>query len=649
MATELAKAYVQIVPSAEGIKGSISKVLGGEAKSAGESSGTMLGGKLVGALKTVIAAAGVGKLFTEALNAGGDLQQSFGGLETLYGEAADAAKNYAMRAAEAGISANDYAEQAVSFGAALKSAFKGDVAKAAEAANTAILDMADNSAKMGTDIASIQTAYQGFAKQNYTMLDNLKLGYGGTKSEMERLLKDAEKLSGVKYNIDNLGDVYDAIHVIQTDLGLTGVAADEAATTFSGSFGAMKAAAQNTLAALTTGENMYQPIQKLMKAAETFVIGNLIPMSSNIISAMPQVINNIVWEIGELLTKAAENTDGIVNMAANMIGDFVAGMGENIPYVITGAIELAAALARSIANYDWPGMATETIRYIKISLDEFAENVLGTDEGIVEAVKKAIVDKLPEVLEKGAEIVKTIVKGITNKLPDVLSTGIKVLRTVANGVLNSLPDIASAAGQVCSRFLQTIASNLPSILSKGFEIIGKLVAGIIEKIPDVVATVPKIFSNFAEGFKGVDWESLGKNIINGLVNGIKSGASSIIEAAKGAAQSAFDAAKEKLGIHSPSRVFRDKVGFMISAGIAEGITDGRSTVEKALNNVTGNIGYSFGSGTESVNGYRYNTYNGAGGYTQVINVNQQISTADELARKIRTESRYGLMGGVNIG
>lgn len=166
---ELGKAYVQIVPSAKGISGSISKELGGEASSAGKSAGL----NIAGAIKGAIAAAGIGKALKSTLEASGNLQQSFGGLETLYGAAADSAKKYAVEAAQAGISANSYAEQAVSFGAALKQAFEGDTVKAAEAANTAILDMADNSAKMGTDITSIQTAYQGFAKQNYTMLDNL--------------------------------------------------------------------------------------------------------------------------------------------------------------------------------------------------------------------------------------------------------------------------------------------------------------------------------------------------------------------------------------------------------------------------------------------------------------------------------------------
>ena len=213
--TSLGSAYVQIIPSAEGIKGSIQNVLEPEAAVAGKSAGT----GIARFVKKALAGAAIGKVLKDALSEGGNLQQSYiGGLETLYGDAADMAREYAKEAAAYGISMNNYSEQAVSFGAALKNAYGGDTLKAAEAANMAIQDMADNSAKMGTDINSVSQAYGGFAKQNYTMLDNLKLGYGGTKTEMERLLADAQELSGVEYDINNLGDVYNAIHVIQGEL-----------------------------------------------------------------------------------------------------------------------------------------------------------------------------------------------------------------------------------------------------------------------------------------------------------------------------------------------------------------------------------------------------------------------------------------------
>ena len=277
--TSLGTAYVQIVPTAQGIAGSIKGLLEAPSEEAGNSAGSKIG-KFV---KKALVAAGVGAAFVKvvkgAMDEGAKLQQSYlGGLDTLYGEAADAARDYAKQAAAAGISMNTYSEQAVSFGAALKNAYGGDVKKAAEAANTAILDMADNSAKMGTDIQSVQMAYQGFARGQYQLLDNLKLGYGGTRGEMERLLKDAEEFSGVHYDIDNLGDVYEAIHVIQGELGLTGVAAAEASETFSGSFNAMKASAQNFLGSLALGEGVQESLNQLMTSASTFFFGNFLPM-----------------------------------------------------------------------------------------------------------------------------------------------------------------------------------------------------------------------------------------------------------------------------------------------------------------------------------------------------------------------------------
>lgn len=376
--TTLGTAYVQIVPSAQGIKGSISSVLGGEAESAGASTGA----KIAAFAKKAIAAAGIGTAITMALNEGAKLQQSyFGGLDTLYGDAADAARSYAKEAAAAGISMNTYSEQAVSFGAALKNAYGGDVVKAAEAANTAILDMADNSAKMGTDIESVQMAYQGFAKGQYQLLDNLKLGYGGTKTEMQRLLADAEKFSGVHYDIDNLGDVYDAIHVIQGELGLTGVAAAEASETFSGSFNAMKASAQNFLGSLAIGENVSEALGQLMTSASTFFFNNFIPMLGTIIKSLPGAIwtflqqgvplllNNVSSLISNFATSISGLADGltgekvaawisttlpkILSAAGSIIKKFASGLIANLPKIVAALGRIGAAIVRGLGAALW--------------------------------------------------------------------------------------------------------------------------------------------------------------------------------------------------------------------------------------------------------------------------------------------------------
>lgn len=291
MATELGKAYVQIIPSAKGISGMIQKQMGGEVASAGVSAGESLGSKMMGAVSGVIAAAGIGKAIGASINEGAALQQSLGGVETLFKDSADKVKGFANEAYKTtGLSANAYMENVTGFSASLLQSLGGDTDKAAETANMAMIDMSDNANKMGTSMESIQLAYQGFAKQNYTMLDNLKLGYGGTKQEMQRLLADAEKLTGVKYDINNLSDVYSAIHTIQENLDITGTTSREAATTFTGSFESMKSAAQNVLGKLSLGEDIQPALQALMETTSTFLFGNLIPMIGNILKQIPILI-----------------------------------------------------------------------------------------------------------------------------------------------------------------------------------------------------------------------------------------------------------------------------------------------------------------------------------------------------------------------
>ena len=290
MATELGQAYVQIIPSAKGISGAIQNAISPEASAAGKSAGLTLGSTLVKTVTGVIAAAGIGKAFTSALSEGAALQQSLGGIETLFKGSADKVKAYANEAYRTtGLSANAYMENVTGFSASLLQSLGGDTEKAADVANMAMVDMSDNANKMGTSMDRIQDAYQGFAKQNYTMLDNLKLGYGGTKTEMERLLADAEKLTGVKYDINNLSDVYQAIHAIQGKLDITGTTAKEAASTFSGSFSAMKAAAQNVLGKLSLGESIGPSLRALYDTTKDYYFNNNNPMIGNILKGIHQI------------------------------------------------------------------------------------------------------------------------------------------------------------------------------------------------------------------------------------------------------------------------------------------------------------------------------------------------------------------------
>lgn len=529
MAAELGSAFISIIPKAPNIKNNITNLLGPAAESGGSTAGGKAGSALLSKLKGVVTVAAVGKIMKDAFSAGGDLEQSFGGLETIYGNAAEGAKQYAVQAASAGISANSYAEQAVSFGAALKQAFAGDTAKAMEAANTAIMDMADNSAKMGTDIGSIQTAYQGFAKQNYTMLDNLKLGYGGTKTEMQRLLADAQKLSGVKYDINNLGDVYDAIHVIQQDLGLTGVAAAEAETTLTGSFGAMKASWTNLLAAMTTGEGLDEAMQNLGKSAGN-LLKNVVRMLGNVARQLPQLLSGLFAAIGPELLPAA----------TGIIQGLLTGITTQLPQLLTGGSEMLLTIV----------------------------------QGIVEAV--------PQLLQAGLQIIPEILTGIVAALPQLLSTGSQILSTLLNGIITNLPQLLSGGAQAIGQFILGVIEHLPEILAAGIQLLGELATGVINAIPTLIMAVPEMFSQLGSALKDVDWASLGRAIIDGIVNGVKSAAGKLVQAAKDAVKNALKGAKSEAEVGSPSRLFADEVGRWIPAGMAVGIEEGQPVLNRQI-------------------------------------------------------------------
>lgn len=598
MSAELGKAYVQIVPSAQGISGAISSAIGGEATSAGQSAGL----NIVGAIKNVIAAAGIGTAIKNTLDAAGNLQQSFGGLETLYGDAADAAKAYATEAAAAGISANSYAEQAVSFGAALKQAYDSD-AEAVEAANVAILDMADNSAKMGTDIGSIQTAYQGFAKQNYTMLDNLKLGYGGTKSEMERLLADAKELSGVEYDIDNLGDVYSAIHVIQENLGLTGVAAEEASETFSGSLGAMKAAGENLLANLALGEDIGPALATLGVSVQNFVLNNLLPMLGNIFEGIPELLSGLSSTIIGMLNILNNNPDELVQTGISIVTSLVSAIVEAAPYLVEAAWNLIAALGSALINTDWASVGRDLISRLRSSVDLAAGEILGMDSATVDGFLSGITSALPSVLESGSQMILELLNGILGAIPDlimgagellntfttfflenaptIMEAGVNLILDMVKGITDSLPDITASAQEVISTFLTNVADNLPDILAQGGALLLELVTGIIEALPDLVVAVAELIGTIVTTLDDYDWLEIGKNILLGIKDGLLSILDTLADAITQIGNYIWDGICDYFGIASPSKLAA-WAGQMIAEGLAGGISDNTDLVDDAI-------------------------------------------------------------------
>ena len=418
MATNLGKAYVQIMPSAKGISGMISKELDGEVSSAGKSAGN----SLVSTIKGAVVAAGIGKLFASSLMEGGKLQQSLGGVETLFKNNANMVKQYANEAYKTtGLSANAYMETVTGFSASLLQSLGGDTAKAANVANTAMVDMADNSNKMGTSMELIQNAYQGFAKQNYTMLDNLKLGYGGTKQEMQRLLADAQKLTGVKYDINNLSDVYEAIHVIQKELDITGTTAKEASTTLQGSFASMKAAFLNLLGNLSLGNDIKPALQQLASTTMTFLVGNFLPMVGNILKGLPTLVIGAFSGLAEQLRGVFG--DEVVNKIQGYLTQ-VSGAVESFMNVLTGSmskqegIDLMKALGINEGTAD--SIVTiadnirtafqniwEAIKNVSAIVGEFVGDLLGINstESSVSGVGLAF-ELLSDVVKKASEWIK---------------------------------------------------------------------------------------------------------------------------------------------------------------------------------------------------------------------------------------------------
>ena len=605
MATELAKAYVQIIPSAKGIKGQLSNALGGEAGSAGTSAGNIAGNNLASKIKTVVAAAGIGAALKAALSEGADLQQSLGGIETLFKDSSNKVISNAKNAYKtAGMNANEYMETVTSFSASLLQGLSGDTNKAADVADMALTDMSDNFNKMGTSMELIQNAYQGFAKQNYTMLDNLKLGYGGTKTEMERLLADATELSGVKYDISNLSDVYEAIHVIQDEMGITGTTADEAAKTFSGSLASMKAAATNVLGNLALGEDIGPSLTALSETVFVFVKDNLFPILGNVLSSLPEVLNSAVSMAVRGLNLAADGADTFVQNGVDLIKELVVGIVSAIPYLLESAGKLVVALATALINTDWIQVATDVITQIRDNLGVAAGEILGTDGNIIDSLLTSITNGLPLVLEKGVELISKIVEGIlsyypqylttfgelvkkainfiADNLPSFLQAGVSLVSELINGVVQHLPNILATFWSLVIDILATIGQKLPDILQMGITLLGELAAGIIKAIPKLISQIPTIITKIKDKFAEFDWLEIGKNILKGIANGIKNAGSLIIDAAKEAAKGALDAAKEFLGIHSPSRVFEAEVGKMMDLGMAAGIKNNIGAVADSM-------------------------------------------------------------------
>lgn len=449
---------------------------------------------------------GLGK---DALQGVADLEQNIGGVETLFKDSADTVIENSKKAyTTAGIDANKYMEQITSFSASLLQSLGGDTAEAAKVGDMAIQDMADNSNKFGTAIENIQNAYQGFAKQNYTMLDNLKLGYGGTKTEMERLLSDAEKISGVHYDISNLNDVFNAIHVIQEELDVTGTTAKEASTTISGSINSAKSAFSNFL----SGAGGIDEVISTFSTAGKNISNAIIKMAPQIITGLTTLLNNLVPLIGPLLQAI-------------------------LPALIQGTSTLIM--------------------------------------GLVQA--------LPGIIQILMGVLPTIIQELANMLPVILTSLIQGLVMIIQELAKQLPILIPVIIDAILSTIPMLIDNLPLFIEAGFKLLGGLIAGILNALPVLLMRANEIVVDLVEYFKGMPkmmWDC-GKNLIQGLWNGIKSAKDWVLDKIAGIGNSIMKKIKGIFGVHSPSTEFA-WVGKMNMLGLEKGMEDMKGQVNSTV-------------------------------------------------------------------
>ena len=508
------------------------------------------------------ASAGVAALGTACINAYADYEQLVGGVETLFKDSADTIQTYADNAYKtAGLSANEYMETVTSFSASLLQSLDGDTEKAAAAADLAITDMADNANKMGTAMESIQNAYQGFAKQNYTMLDNLKLGYGGTKEEMQRLLADAEKLSGVKYDLSSYADIVEAIHVIQTEMGITGTTAKEASTTIQGSVAGMKAAWANLMVGMADDTQDFDLLLSNFIESIGTVADNLLPRIGVVIEGMGKLVAGLAPEIASVLpTLTNELLPNLVELGVQSISALVQGIQENEDSLAAGALSIVGTLAEGIA--------------------ELLPMVADTAASLVVSLADGLTESLPNIIPVAIETISTLVENLTENANTVIEAGIQIILALGEGLIAALPQLIETVPQIVINIANVINDNAPKLIDTALYLITRLAVGLVQAIPTLVVNIPKIIEAIVAAFMAFQWLNLGKQLIDGVANGVKKAGESMATAAK----NAFSKFKAKITGSEVATELKN-IGKYIIDGIVGGIKNSLSKIA----NIAGKI------------------------------------------------------------
>ncbi len=467
-------------------------------------------------------------------------EQLVGGVETLFKNSSDKVMEYANNAYKsAGMSANEYMNTITGFAASLLQGLGGDTEKAAQIGNMAVEDMSDNANKMGTSMEMIQNAYQGFAKQNYTMLDNLKLGFGGTKTEMERLLQEAGKISGIKYDISNFSDIIEAIHVIQEQMGITGTTAKEAATTIEGSLNMTKSAWTNLLTGMADDNaNFDTLIDNLVNSASAFGdnilprieiaikgIGQLVEkLLPPIVARLPQLISDMlpsllnagVQMVGSLGNGIIQALPSLIDCSVQAIQTILNGITNNLPQIVSGAMQIVSTLVNGI------------VQVLPMLLEAALQLLIALGQGIAES--------LPTLIPTIVNLIISICDMIIENLPLILDVAIDIILALVQGLINALPTLIAEVPRIINSFADAIYSALPQILEAGVQILMMLIKGLIDSIPTLIANIPQIILAIVNAVTLYNWAGLGKNLIQWIGNGLSAMKGNIGNIAKSIAE-----------------------------------------------------------------------------------------------------------------
>lgn len=539
-----------------------------KAESATNSFGQKLGSGLKTAAKIGVAAigtasAGITALTKQAVDGFADYEQLVGGVETLFGDSAQKVITDADAAFRtAGMSANDYMETSIQSAAALINSLGGDQAKAADLMNMSITDMADNVNKMGTSMEGVQNAYRGFSRGNFTMLDNLALGFAGTKDGMQELLDKAKEFSGIEYDIDSYSDIVQAIHVVQTEMGIAGTTAKEASGTISGSVAAMKSAWDNLVVGIANNNaDLDSLINNLVDSAE-IAFQNILPVAEKAITGIANLVEKIA------------------------------------PIVVDKLPGLALKILPPLLN-----AATQLINALVLSLPSLFQVIIDQIPMLMNMLVPAFINLLPQIIDLGLELVLALATGIADAIPDLMPTivdvvisiadkltdpntlskilvaALQIMVALANGLIDAIPKLLAAVPKIIGNLVSAIGSLFPQILAVGISLVVSLASGILQAIPELYAAAPSVISAIADGLgKGIgEIVKVGENIVDGLWNGIRNSWGTLVDNAKDLASGLVKNIKGLFGIHSPSTVFAE-IGENLDKGLALGIKDNRKLI-----------------------------------------------------------------------